>query len=324
MAALTEPVADVRVVELRELRSPDLAALLEEEIRAWRESFDWNFKTSADLVRRYVDLRSLQGFALLEGREVAGYSYYVMEEQKGVVGDLYVRRRSQSVARETQLLDATVSAMLASPALRRIESQLMMVGIDGSGPVVRPEALSSFDRLFMIMDLSQLASLPSRQVRRGIFFEPWEERFQEATAQLIEAAYRGHVDGQINDQYRTVSGARRFLYNIVQYPGCGTFFRPASIIAFDFHSEGACGVCLASIVSPEVGHITQICNSPEVRGGGVGYELLLRSLRILRQHGCRRVSLTVTASNTKAVELYQRVGFRTVRQFAACIWEGFR
>ena len=28
-------------------------------------------------------------------------------------------------------------------------------------------------------------------------------------------------------------GARRFLYNIVQYPGCGSFFRAASHVAFD-------------------------------------------------------------------------------------------
>jgi predicted GNAT family acetyltransferase len=29
----------------------------------------------------------------------------------------------------------------------------------------------------------------------------------------------------------------------------------------------------------------------------------------------------VTAANTDAVALYERVGFRTVRQFAAYVWE---
>jgi ribosomal protein S18 acetylase RimI-like enzyme len=208
--------------------------------------------------------------------------------------------------------------------VRRIETQLMMLGLDGSRPPVYPEHMRVFERLFLEIDLAQAASLPSRPVRRGIFFEPWEERFQEASAQLIAAAYRGHIDSQINDQYRSASGARRFLYNIVQYPGCGTFFRPASFIAFDFHTDGACGICLTSTVAPEVGHITQICVSEEVRHMGVGYELLLRSLRTLRQHGCRRASLTVTAANTTAVELYHRVGFRTLRRFAAFVWEGFR
>jgi len=175
-----------------------------------------------------------------------------------------------------------------------------------------------------ILTTDSTASLPARGVRRGIFFESWEERFQEASAQLIAEAYKDHVDSQINDQYRSVSGARRFLYNIVQYPGCGAFFRPASWVAFDFHSEGACGLCMASLVAPEIGHVTQICVAPEAQGTGVGYELLTRCLRTMRQHGCRRASLTVTGSNSKALELYRRVGFQTVRQFSAYVWEGFR
>ena len=38
---------------------------------------------------------------------------------------------------------------------------------------------------------------------------------------------------------------------------------------------------------------------------------------------CERVSLTVTAGNTEAIELYQRIGFRATRRFAAYVWEGF-
>jgi ribosomal protein S18 acetylase RimI-like enzyme len=55
----------------------------------------------------------------------------------------------------------------------------------------------------------------------------------------------------------------------------------------------------------------------------VGYELLRQSLLTLRDHGCRRVSLTVTAANRDAVDLYERIGFRTLRRFSAYVWEGF-
>jgi ribosomal protein S18 acetylase RimI-like enzyme len=40
-------------------------------------------------------------------------------------------------------------------------------------------------------------------------------------------------------------------------------------------------------------------------------------------HGCDRASLTVTASNTGAIQLYQRMGFRANRRFAAYVWDGF-
>jgi ribosomal protein S18 acetylase RimI-like enzyme len=83
-------------------------------------------------------------------------------------------------------------------------------------------------------------------------------------------------------------------------------------------------VSLASLVAPDCGHITQICVAPEVQGTGVGYELLRQSLTTLRDVRCRAASLTVTAANTQAVALYERVGFETIRRFSAFVWEGFR
>jgi ribosomal protein S18 acetylase RimI-like enzyme len=77
------------------------------------------------------------------------------------------------------------------------------------------------------------------------------------------------------------------------------------------------------MVAPEVGHVTQICVAPGVKGKGVGYELLRRSLVTLAEAGAQSASLTVTASNDSAVRLYERVGFDTVRQFPAFVWEGF-
>ena len=84
-----------------------------------------------------------------------------------------------------------------------------------------------------------------------------------------------------------------------------------------------CGISLASLVAPECGHITQICVTGAARGTGVGYTLLRQSLAIFQEMGCHSGSLTVTAANEDAVRLYERVGFRTVRQFLAYVWEGF-
>ena len=83
------------------------------------------------------------------------------------------------------------------------------------------------------------------------------------------------------------------------------------------------GISLASLVAPESGHITQICVSNGARGTGLGHELLRRSLATFKEAGCKSASLTVTAANADAVALYERVGFRTARQFSAYAWEGF-
>jgi ribosomal protein S18 acetylase RimI-like enzyme len=154
-------------------------------------------------------------------------------------------------------------------------------------------------------------------------FETWTENRQEEAAQLIANSYRGHVDSDINDQYRSTSGARKFLMNIVQYPGCGAFYAPASYVAFQPAGGRIGGVCLSSLVSSDTGHITQVCVLPAMRGMGIGYELLRRALCSLGRYPCRTASLTVTSSNAHAIELYESMGFHTARQFAAHVWEGF-
>jgi ribosomal protein S18 acetylase RimI-like enzyme len=335
MAARLEPAATApspSLVDLRHLRSEDLNVLLDEEVATWRQLLDWDFGKSADLVRRFVDMRALNGFALVDDGEAAGYAYYVLEEHKGLIGDLFVRDAFCSVENENRLLESVLGSLTAAPQIGRIESQLMMWHSAGALPM--PRHLSSFERNFMMLEMQRAALDPARRWGHGlvpalvqaasrVYIERWADQYQEPAAQLIAAAYHGHVDSLINDQYRSVAGARRFLFNIVQYPGCGTFFKPASVAAFDRLTGRICGICLASLVMPYCGHITQICVAPWVRGAGVGYELLRQSIALLREAGCRKTSLTVTASNREAIKLYEDVGFTTIRKFFAYVWEGF-
>jgi ribosomal protein S18 acetylase RimI-like enzyme len=269
-----------------------------------------------------VDLRALNGIAMLEDGQVAGYLYYVLEEAKGLIGDLYVRQAFRTPEREDRLLEAGLRAMTAGGRAGRIEAQLMMLRSAPGHHVPLPGYARTYGRNFMRVDLCR-PPLDEGRVRRPMYMEQWSDYYHDAAAHLIADAYAGHIDGSINDQYRTTAGARRFLSNIVQYPGCGAFFRPASFAAFEAATGALCGISLASLVAPRCGHITQICVSPEVRGTGIGYALLRRSLLVLRDMECSSASLTVTSANEGAVSLYERVGFSTVRRFSAYVWEGF-
>ncbi|HLH17961.1 MAG TPA: GNAT family N-acetyltransferase [Bryobacteraceae bacterium] len=308
------------IVDLRQLAARDLEPLLAEETAAWLEELHWDFEKSADLVRRFVDLRALNGCALIEDGEVTGYLYYVIEDNKGLIGDLFVRRAWSSPEREAELLEWGVDAVMKTRPVNRIESQLMMLRHAPGFVIPRTDCASTYRRNFMYLDLER-AALAEGRVRQPMYIEKWSDHYQEPAAQLIAAAYTGHVDSRVNDQYRSIPGARRFLYNIVQYPGCGSFYRPASFAAFEAATGRLCGISLASLVAPACGHITQICVSPVVRGTGIGYALLRQSLTTLRDMGCRSATLTVTSSNTGAVNLYLRTGFEIRRQFSAYVWE---
>ena len=101
MAAQLNPAPTdlAQVVDLRTIGSRDLAPLLEEETESWREQLEWDFGKSAELVRRYVDLHVLGGVALVENGAVTGYGYFVVEEDKVLIGDLYVRSALRTAER---------------------------------------------------------------------------------------------------------------------------------------------------------------------------------------------------------------------------------
>ncbi len=307
------------LVELRQLSARELHPLLLEETAGWASVLDWDFTKSADLVRRFVDLRALSGYALVEHGVVVGYLYYVLEEYKGLVGDLYVPRDRRNLGYEDHLLEVGLESIRQQPQISRVESQILMLDFVPFRQLPYAAYAAAYERNYMRAELAT-ADLRAGNMRAEASIERWADQFHDAAAEVIAEAYTGHVDGRINDQYKSAAGARRFLYNIVQFPGCGTFFRPASFAAFN--SEGGlCGLSLASLISTDCGHITQICVSPTVRGKGVGHELLRRSMESMKEVGCRACSLTVTAVNRDAVALYERVGFRTVRRFSAYAWE---
>src|SRR5438477_3743016 len=129
MAARIEPasrVAKPELLDLRRLASLQLDSLLDDEVRVWREELDWDFTKSAELVRRFVDLRGLSGCALMDGSEAVGYCYYVLEEQKGLIGDLYLRQGFQTPENEELLLRAALDAVISSAQVTRVEAQLIL------------------------------------------------------------------------------------------------------------------------------------------------------------------------------------------------------
>lgn len=307
------------VVDLRRVTAAELAPVLEEEVSEWRRSFDWDFQPSADLVLRFVASHALNGYALRFSGAVSGYTYVVSEGRKALIGDLYVLRERRSVENENLLLSAAVESLLAGSVVRRIESQLMMLGRPLDRPLPFAHCVTRYPRRFLVLDARRAGTLPPAHPP-GVRFQRWDEHHTEAAARLIAAAYQGHIDSRINDQYRSVAGARRFLFNIVHYPGCGVFLDSASFVAVAPGGDLA-GLCLSSLLSSDAGHITQLCVGPRFQGLGIGYELLRRSLAALAGNGCQHISLSVTVANRPALALYERAGFITLREFAACVWE---
>jgi ribosomal protein S18 acetylase RimI-like enzyme len=309
----------MQVIDLRQIQSRSLAPLFEEETRRWREELRWDYRPSVDLIRKFIDSRSLGGYAARDNGTFAGYGFYVVEDHKGLIGGLFVSPEHAKGPLTETLLTEMLSALHSTPRLQRIEAQLMPFGSE-----LDPAFLSKYFRLhtrqFMLLALDQ-AQLSGAPLSRGLRLDPWTDRAFDGAAQLIHMAYANHVDGQINDQYGSHPGGLKFLRNIVLLPGCGQFLPSASFVVRPLNSTQPIAMILTSTVAERVGHTTQICVMPGHQGHGLGRYLMEKSIEALRQQKFDSLSLTVTSVNQRAVELYEHLGFRTVKKFAAGVWQ---
>ena len=322
----------MEILDLRHFTSADLRPLLEEETEAWGRLLSWDYTSSADMILRYVDARILPGYAAVERGRLHGYSFFVYESGKGVIGDLFVAEESVNGGEhviENRLVTHVVETLQQSPGVKRIEAQLL---VHPTGTVAGPflkQGFRQFPRLFMTLPLpgsngnGHTKAAKAAEIMTPAPFEirPWEDDYQAAAA-LIMKCYHGHIDSQINDQYRTTQGALRFLNNIVRFPGCGFFDGAASFVAREKKTGAMVGLILCSRVKGDVGHITQVCVLPEFRGYHLGWALMEASANSLRRRNFNLLSLTVTEANHNAVELYKRLGFGIERVFDAFVWEG--
>jgi ribosomal protein S18 acetylase RimI-like enzyme len=308
----------MNIVDLRQTTVRQLEPLLDEEARHWRDELHWDYRGALELIKRFLDAHALAGCVAFENGNAAGYSFYVLEDQKGLIGGLYVSAKFSQATIGQRLLDEMLFSMRAIPQLSRIEAQLMPF----SGPVevpLREQGFRLYSRQFMLQDLQKLPE-GKAGASAGMRLDRWNDRYFEPCAKLIYLAYANHIDGEINDQYRSRSGALKFLKNIILLPGCGHFVAGASFVLREPGSDELVAAVLTSEVSPGVGHTTQICVLPGYQGHGIGRMLMQTSAETLRSMKFKELTLTVTSENYGAVQLYEKLGFTTIRTFTAGVW----
>src|SRR5258708_28858928 len=184
----------MEILDLRHFSSVDLRPLLEDEISMWGRLLSWDYATSAEMILRYMDAKILPGYAAIERGSIFGYSFFVYEQNKGVIGDLFVRDSVRDGARspnrhevEERLLTHVIETLQQSPGIHRVEAQLLA---HETGEVVRPflqQGFSRHPRVFMTMDIpARPATTPA--VRPDFEIRPWAEQEYQSAAAVITAA----------------------------------------------------------------------------------------------------------------------------------------
>lgn len=319
----------IEILDLRHFAAPILRPLLEAEGEVWRQRLHWDYRASARLLMQYLDGHMLPGYAAIESEQPIGYVFSVYEETKAVIGEVFAMEGPGAAphgpgsahAVEETLLKHLLELLLNSPQVERVEAQLLLHPSGSHTAVFRDSGFEVFRRLFMVQALRGHWTPPPVRLPGGLELRAWSEEDLAPAARLICECYRGHPDSLINDQYRTVHGSTRFLNNIVRFAGCGTFSAPVSHVIVDRTRREPIALVLGSRVSPQSGHITQLCVHPAYRRQGLARLLLsLTAFGFMRQ-GATEISLTVTEANTQAIDLYRDEGYTCNHIFDASVWE---
>lgn len=322
----------LEILDLRHFSASTLRPVLEEESRVWGERLDWDYRASARLLLQYLDSHVLPGYVAVESGRVLGYVFCVYEANKAVIGDVFacaVDGDPNASARiEARLLEHIIELLKNTPGIERIESQLLLHPDGVHQHIFLNHGFRVFRRLFMEQDLHlrSATQLPAgfsaqRGLPQDLEIRPWTDGDFANAGRLIVEAYDAHLDSQINDQYRSVAGALRFLHNIVRFPGCGIFDPVSSRVIASRKRNELVALLLCSRVRSDVGHVTQVCVSKDYRGKGLGSLLLASCAADLRDRGFQALTLTVTEDNANAVALYRQRGFVTRHTFNAMVWE---
>jgi ribosomal protein S18 acetylase RimI-like enzyme len=314
------------IIDIRRFQADAFAPLLQVESRAWGEELRWDYEPSMRVISQCLAEQRLSGYALVNDGRIEGYSFFVCEGEKGLVGDLFV---VNDVARERtlHLLDHVLETLLAIPSVRRIEAQLPHYRTEELKPRFGEYGFKTYGRRFMVCSLdglqirSRSRHTPAHFAPSDFAIETWERGHDSVAARLIAHTYRGHIDAVINDQYASTAGASRLIDNIFDLRGCGEPLAQACLLAYYLPTSKLAGLVALTGVRRATAHVPQVAVGSDFQSLGLGTALLELSFREAHRLGYQEVSLTVTDVNHRALRFYERLGFQTFRTFGAFVWE---
>lgn len=305
----------MRTLPLTAFTARELRPLLDEEAGHWQRELLWDYSEVSAAVAAGVERGSLAGRVVeADGRAVA-YGYFIREGGRAVVGSLFSARAARGKGYEEALLEGLLGEAQSDAANSRVECQTLFSTSPAVDERFASSGFRSTARHYLMRDLGQVPAphsqpLPIRAMRKDDLAR---------AAEVVYRSHRGSLDAALNLTYGSLAHCRGFVETLALRGGCGAFDAEASLVAESGRGEVE-GILLASRLSSDAGHVCQVSVLPEAQGRGLGVALMLSALNAFRGAGLRCASLSVTVGNARAYRLYERLGFRLRKAFAAHAW----
>jgi ribosomal protein S18 acetylase RimI-like enzyme len=312
-------MSDLKYLPISHLHGDHLLPLMEEEEKVWMSDLKWDYSPVRQILLSFMKQKLLPGYvAITEEKKPVGYTYFLVNQAKGIIGALYVSKANRSQETVEQLLSLSIACLKDSPSVKRVEAQIMPFHDANFTATFTQHGFGYYPRYYLNLDLNTSPQHADFSSLERII--PWDSAYLERAAEMTRISYHNQTDAEICEDYRTPSGCESYLRSLVENPGCGIFMPEASFMALDARNA-PCGLVICCRISNTAGMIPQIAVHPSYQGRDLGNALLFRSFNQLRNKGFDTVSLTATKKNRRAFDWYQRLGFRIQKEFGAYVWE---
>jgi len=339
MAALAD--IDLRLDPLSGADPALLEPLFDEQCKQWLEYLRWDYSGPSRLLREVVREQEMSGVVAMAGNDAIGFAFYVSEGGRCSIGDIYASPSWQHARADRRMAAAIIQNADRNPRLARIEYQSVSFGNEGADQVFRERGFNRFERHFMMVDLRAGAeacgvredlrrmgigapafnSQAGSDSEAGISIRPWNENDFGRAARIVHRSYGDEHDSKINSQYCSEEGCAELLSVLTDSIWCGQFLPKVSRVAVSRATGAQVGVLIASRIAASAGHIGQISILPAFQNSGLGRRLVCSALTGFAEHKLPSVSLAVTSTNTRALHLYESIGFRSIHTFPVYYWE---
>jgi ribosomal protein S18 acetylase RimI-like enzyme len=294
----------------------ELETLWQHEETFWHQRLLWDISEVLATLRRLVMHKRLPGKAVQVRGETVGYAYYGITGSLGCLGNFVLLPAwNHSVVGEA-LLQATLEALHAR-GVSRIESRCMVSNSPWLIPACERWGLRTYWREFLCLDLRYVRVVP--QLREGVEVLPWRGTYLGEAAAIMQAAYAGTTDAEMNALYRTQEGCRLVLDTILNQGSCGKPVIEASAMVQDRGQILGCMVITET--ARRQGHLAQVMVRPAYQRCGLGRLLLSHGVSQLTAQHFDTLSLIVSRANHRALSLYQAMGWHAVLAFPVFDWE---
>jgi ribosomal protein S18 acetylase RimI-like enzyme len=297
-------MSTIHCEDWRDVSPGRMAPLYAAEVARWASLLEWDAAASFEQVELGRRLGHVRGVLAVAGGSVAGWSFYLADEQRLQVGGF--------VASSEACSEAMLSAIFGSEPASTAAATTFFAYSDAPGlaAALRRRGQTVDRYFYLARDLAVAVRYPLRDARR------WNAADTPAAAELMQRAYKEPDAARPFAQGGGRPDWIEYVTQLTTASGCGDLVEEACV-SLPLGPDRLAGLALVSRIAPSTAHLVQLATDPSVRRRGLGSALLLAACSGAHRCGFRRMTIMVSGKNAIARRLYEGAGFEVATSVIA-------